>query len=77
MKFEITKKEAELIVYEIVSTFNSIQEKPSRDKFGEFKFKNFHKFKKSDFDLNDAGITDYEFKSFFNLLNKIKDSRLI
>lgn len=72
MEIQLTKKEAELIIHEIVCCFRSIQYySRSVAKKGEFTFKNFDKFGKSDFDLGEAGITDYEFKSYFNILKKL------
>ncbi len=75
MEIKLTNKEVELIVFEIINEFKGIQEIHSRDKKGEFKFDNFERLDKSDFDLKEAEITDYEFKCYFSILSKLKQRK--
>ncbi len=77
MIIELTITEAKIIVYEIVSTFTSLQYPKSESKKGGFKFKNFDKFDKSDFHLKEAEITAAEFKAYFNILREIKKQGVI
>ena len=74
MKIELTKKESGLIIAELICSLNSIQHVDSRKKKGEFKSKSFDKFSKEDFDLKEACFSDYEFKCYFGLLQKLRSN---
>ena len=76
MEIELTKTESELIIHEIIISLRSIQYSDSREKKKDFRFKGFEKFDKSDFDLEEAELTDVEFKSYFNILKKLKEVSL-
>lgn len=70
MNIEIGKKEAKIIVWEIECSLRSILHYESRKEKGEFDFDNFRKFEIEDFVLEDAEMTESEYKTCIGLLEK-------
>ncbi len=69
MKFELGKKDARIISWELLCTLNSVRYFPRESGKPEVNIDNFNNYEIKEFDLEEATLTESEYKTIIRLLD--------